>query len=126
MEKAVIILTCYNRKMKTLACIDSIVKTNKNLNLRFVIVDDNSTDGTKEAVLEKVLDAHVLTGNGSLFWNGGMHMGMEYALKELTDADYYVLINDDVEVMIVAADIAKVAPSTTYPVNASAPYFFNE
>lgn len=97
MEKAVIILTCYNRKMKTLACIDSIVKTNKNLNLRFVIVDDNSTDGTKEAVLEKVLDAHVLTGNGSLFWNGGMHMGMEYALKELTDADYYVLINDDVE-----------------------------
>lgn len=97
MEKAVIILTCYNRKEKTLACIDSIVESNKNLKLQFVVVDDNSTDGTKDAVLARVLDACVLTGTGSLFWNGGMHIGMEYALKEIPDADYYVLINDDVE-----------------------------
>lgn len=97
MEKAVIILTCYNRREKTTKCIRSIVEENHKISLIFVVVDDNSTDGTIDAVREIVPDAYILTGNGGLFWNGGMHMGMEYALQHIKDADYYVMINDDVD-----------------------------
>lgn len=97
MEKAVIILTCYNRREKTTKCIRSIVENNSRLAMQFVIVDDNSTDKTADAVRQIVPDAVIITGNGGLFWNGGMHVGMEHALKNLNDADYYVMINDDVE-----------------------------
>lgn len=96
MEKAVIILTCYNRKEKTTTCIRSIAEENKKLDLQFVIVDDNSTDKTADAIRQMPVNAHILTGTGGLFWNGGMHMGMQYASEHVTDADYYVLINDDV------------------------------
>lgn len=97
MEKVVIILTCFNRKEKTIKCLDSIMSNNKNLDITFVVVDDASTDGTSEAIKEKFANADVVAGSGSLFWNGGMHVGMEHALKNYTDANLYVLINDDVE-----------------------------
>lgn len=97
MEKIVIIFTCFNRKEKTTKCIQSVKENNPVMDLNWVIVDDCSKDGTVEAVKQIEPQAHVLTGTGNLFWNGGMHMGMEYALKNFQDADYYVLINDDVE-----------------------------
>lgn len=96
MAKAVIILTCFNRKEKTTKCIKSIIDGNKELEFSWVVVDDNSSDGTVDAVKEIVPDAHVLVGDGGLFWNGGMHKGMKYAHEKI-DADYYVMINDDVE-----------------------------
>ncbi|MGN0512819.1 MAG: glycosyltransferase family 2 protein [Lachnospiraceae bacterium] len=97
MEKAVIILTCFNRKEKTTKCIKSLKEGTKKLLLEFVVVDDKSTDGTVEAVCEIVPDAHVITGTGGLFWNGGMNRGMEYAKENIKDAEYYVMVNDDVD-----------------------------
>ncbi len=96
MAKAVIILTCFNRKEKTTKCIKSIMEGNRELSFSWVVVDDNSSDGTVAAVKEIVPDAHVLIGDGGLFWNGGMHKGMKYAHENI-NADYYVMINDDVE-----------------------------
>lgn len=97
MEKAVIILTCFNRKEKTTKCIKSIIEGNQKTAFEWVVVDDKSTDNTVEAVKEIAPDAHVITGTGGLFWNGGMNRGMEYAKEHLSDADYFVMINDDVE-----------------------------
>lgn len=97
MDKVVLILTCYNRREKTTKCIRSIMNANTNLQIEIVLVDDNSTDGTKEAVKEIAPNTHIVEGTGGLYWNGGMHMGMEYALKNIPDAEYYALINDDVE-----------------------------
>lgn len=96
MAKAVIILTCFNRKEKTIKCIKSIIEGNYETDFKWVIVDDNSSDGTVDALKEIVTDAHILIGDGKLFWNGGMHKGMKYAHENI-DADYYVMINDDVE-----------------------------
>lgn len=97
MEKIVIILTCFNRREKTTGCIRSIVNSNHEVKIEIVLVDDRSTDKTAEAVREIAPDAHVVEGTGGLYWNGGMHMGMEYAMENIPDADYYVLVNDDVE-----------------------------
>lgn len=97
MDKLVLILTCYNRREKTTKCIRSILDTNRGLQIEIVLVDDRSTDGTKDAVREIAPDAHIVDGTGGLYWNGGMHMGMEYALREVCDGKYYALLNDDVE-----------------------------
>lgn len=97
MDKIVLILTCYNRREKTTKCIRSILNTNRELQIEIVLVDDKSTDGTKDAVREIAPDIRIVEGTGGLYWNGGMHLGMEYALKEVPDGKYYVLLNDDVE-----------------------------
>lgn len=96
-----VIFTCFNRKEKTLQCVKSLSEGNKNLAFQYVIVDDNSTDGTYEALTElknSGIRMELLRGNGSLFWAGGMRKAIGYA-KENTDSDYYLLVNDDVDFM---------------------------
>lgn len=104
MEKAVIILTCHNRREKTIKCLKSIIDGNKELEYTFVAVDDNSTDGTSEELGKLGADIIILEGDGNLFWNGGMHMGMEYAINHLSEADYFVMINDDVDFFVGSFD----------------------
>lgn len=91
-----ILLTCFNRKEKTVACIKSLLAGNDGYDLRFLITDDNSSDGTVEAVEGLSKNIHVLHGDGNLFWNGGMRKGMSYAFKHNDWYDYVMLINDDV------------------------------
>lgn len=94
------IFTCFNRKDKTEKCIRTIVSGNPKCKFTFIVVDDGSTDGTVECLTELTheFDIHILRGNGDLFYSGGMHTGMEYALKNLSHAyDYMLMVNDDVE-----------------------------
>jgi GT2 family glycosyltransferase len=59
------------------------------------IVDDGSTDGTKEAIVEEFPNVHILLGNGQLFWNRGMFKAWEEASKQ--NYDFYIWLNDDTE-----------------------------
>lgn len=97
MEKVVVIMTCYNRREKTKKCLTSLSKGNPGTDFKFVVVDDLSTDGTPQAIKELSLDADVVEGTGSLFWNGGMYRGIEYCLERFPDAPWYLLVNDDVD-----------------------------
>ncbi len=95
-----VLLTCFNRKEKTVACIKSLAEGNKDYDFEFIVVDDGSKDGTIDAVeaLEnKIPNAEIVTekGDGSLFYSGGMRRAMDIA-KERPESDYYVLANDDV------------------------------
>jgi GT2 family glycosyltransferase len=92
-----VILTCYNRREKTVKCLTSLKEGNPNTDFKFVVVDDLSTDGTVEAIWGMDVDADVIAGTGNLFWNGGMHRGIGYCLEKLPDACYYMLVNDDVD-----------------------------
>ena len=93
-----VIFTCHNRCDMTINCISSLVEGNHNISFSFVIVDDNSTDATKDN-LECLINAgygiHCIPGDGNLFWAGGMRVGIDYALKN-TSTDYYLFVNDDV------------------------------
>lgn len=60
--KMLAIFTCYNRKEKTIASINNLISGNPNIEFKFVVVDDNSTDGTK-AALEKIRGVVVLNCN---------------------------------------------------------------
>lgn len=97
--KVLAIFTCFNRKEKTENSIRSLADGNPSCDFTFVVADDNSTDGTYERleVLSDKYDIHLLRGTGSLFYSGGMRLGMEYALEELPkDYDYLLMMNDDV------------------------------
>ena len=67
-----VLMTCHNRKDKTLASIDSLFqqKMPADFRLEVYLVDDASTDGTAEAVTQKYPEVKVVEGNGSLFLNG--------------------------------------------------------
>lgn len=90
------LMTCFNRKEKTITSINKLVSKNPNIEFEFVVADDNSTDGTK-AALEKIRGVVVLNGTGQLFYSGGMRMAMKYALDTAKIYDYCLLFNDDVD-----------------------------
>lgn len=100
------IMTCHDRKEKTLRCLrclykalDSYSKANSygDIRLSVFLTDDGCTDGTPEAI-EKEFgneDITIVKGDGNLYWAGGMRKAWESALKSKIDADFYLLVNDD-------------------------------
>ena len=54
-----VILTCHNRCDMTINCIKSLVEGNSNISFSFVVVDDNSTDGTKDNI-DRLINAGYL------------------------------------------------------------------
>lgn len=65
------------------------------LNLRIIIVDDGSTDGTKMWIEKKYPETIIINGNGNLWWTGSIHKGISYALKSAKVNDYILTINSD-------------------------------
>ncbi|HBL10728.1 MAG TPA: glycosyltransferase family 2 protein [Cyanobacteria bacterium UBA11162] len=94
-ERIAVLITCHNRKPKTLACLAALFNQvlPSEVMIDVYLVDDGSTDGTAEAVQEAYPQVKILQGNGSLFWNGGMRRAFSEALKH--DYDYYLWLNDD-------------------------------
>jgi GT2 family glycosyltransferase len=93
--KIAVLLTTFNRKSKTLACLNSLKAQtlSDNIVIEVFLTDDASKDGTAEAVKQVYPDAHIFNGNGSLFWAGGMRNSWKQALVH--NFDYYLLLNDD-------------------------------
>ena len=93
--KIAVLLATYNRKNKTIECLNNLKDQEipKDLGLEIFLTDDASTDGTSEAIQAQFPEANVYHGNGSLFWAGGMIHSWTMALS--SNADYYLLLNDD-------------------------------
>lgn len=89
------IATCFNRKEKTVTSVKNLIEGNPNVEFHFVITDDNSKDGTKEALMQ-IPHVMVLSGSGSLFYSGGMRKAIDWAQKQNEDYDFCLLFNDDV------------------------------
>jgi GT2 family glycosyltransferase len=89
------IITCHNRKEKTLTCLKNLNNQDgiDDVNLIVYLVDDGSSDGTGDAVKQKFPQVNILEGNGTLYWNGGMRLAFSEAMKN--DYDYYLWLNDD-------------------------------
>lgn len=91
------LLTCHNRRDKTMACLqslrDQIDLSELGIKLQVFLVDDGCTDGTAAAALEIWPKATIITGDGKLFWCGGMRKAWQAA--SATDPDFYLLLNDD-------------------------------
>ncbi len=90
------LMTCFNRKNKTVKAIVQLIKENSDINFEFIVVDDASTDGTAVA-LRSISEVTVLNGNGRLFYSGGMRLAIQEALTREKTYDYCMFFNDDVD-----------------------------
>ncbi len=94
-NRVAILLTCFNRKEKTLQCLTRLRGQIGATRIRqqVYLVDDGSTDGTRNAVANDFPDVNIIHGNGTLFWNGGMRLAWSEALA--SKHDFYLWVNDD-------------------------------
>lgn len=91
-----VLLTCYNRREKTIVCLKSLFRASlpDRFKLEVFLVDDGSTDGTSEAVKDQFPFVNLIQGTGELFWNRGMSLAWKKAANH-SDFDYYLWLNDD-------------------------------
>ena len=101
-----VLLTCFNRKVKTIKALRSLYDASKKykersdnhvISLTVFLTDDGSTDGTAEAVKSAFedKDINIVQADGNAFWAGGMRLAWKEAYKAHPKRDFYLLINDD-------------------------------
>ena len=93
--KIAVLLSCHNRREKTLMCLQMLFANRlpQSLTLHVILVDDGSSDGTSESVRATYPDVEIVKGDGTLFWNRGMHLAFSIAMSKGFDA--YLWLNDD-------------------------------
>ncbi len=89
------LITCHNRKEKTIACLEALFKNTLSecYSLEVFLVDDGSSDGTDQAVLDRYPQVNIIKGDGNLYWNGGMRVAFAAAMER--GFDFYLWLNDD-------------------------------
>ena len=111
--KISVLLTCHNRQEKTKKCLESLGEAVSNYNvnchnkenqlsIEIFLTDDACTDDTVNVaykVVSRFAPLHVITGDGNLYWAGGMRVAWGEAKKRHNEWKYYLLINDDVELL---------------------------
>ncbi len=95
-QSIAVLITCHNRKTKTLACLDALYKCKvpEGYEYSIFLVDDGSTDGTSDAVIVSFPEVHIIQGTGNLYWNRGMYLAWKTA-SDTFDYDLYLWLNDD-------------------------------
>ena len=90
-----IIIPVHNRLYLTKKCLASLDRQSFH-DWHAYIVDDGSTDGTKEWVsLLGRSDVSCIEGDGSLWWTGCMDLGVQFALTKSTRGDFIMSLNND-------------------------------
>lgn len=94
--RVAVLLTVHNRCATTLRCLRSLFRAARPTlaALQAYLVDDGSGDGTADAVKTEFPQVTMLPGDASLYWNGGMRLAFETAMR--ADHDHYLWLNDDV------------------------------
>ena len=90
-----VLITCHNRKAKTIACLERLFQQAlpPAAVLKVYLVDDGCTDGTADAVRERYPSVSIISADGSLFWCRGTRLAWKHAAQ--LDPDYYFWLNDD-------------------------------
>jgi GT2 family glycosyltransferase len=88
------VMAVHNRRELTLSCLDSLLAQQApGVSLDIFVLDDDSTDGTAEAIARHHPSVRLLHGDGQLYWNGGMRRAFGEAM--VGDYDHYLWMNDD-------------------------------
>lgn len=96
MKYIAVLLTVFNRRDKTIECLDNLFKQKlpSDYTLEVFLTNDGCTDGTPETVHSNFPNVHIIDGDGSLFWNRGMYTAWKKAANT-RPYDYYLWLNDD-------------------------------
>jgi GT2 family glycosyltransferase len=87
-----VVIPVHNRIKFTRECLNSL-RNQVQLADYIIVVDDGSTDGTKEMLRDEFPEVIVLRGNGTLFWTAAINIGINHALSLGTD--YVLTMNND-------------------------------
>ena len=87
-----IIIPVFNRKNYTKKCLESLNhQTFKEF--KTVIINDGSTDGTSEMLVNEFPEVIELKGDGNLFWSASTNLGVKYAFEH--GASHILTLNND-------------------------------
>jgi GT2 family glycosyltransferase len=89
-----IIVLCHNSKKWLEECIRSLFKTKYN-NLKILLVDNVSTDGSVDEIEKKYPDLLITRNSKNEGWCRGNNIGIEKAIK--AGAEYIVFLNSDIK-----------------------------
>ena len=94
-------MTVYNRKEVTLQGLRSLYNAIEVLggdnSFDIYMTNDGCTDGTCEAVHKEFSDIHIIQGDGSLYWSGGMRKAWQTAIECNIEYDCFLWFNDDAD-----------------------------
>ena len=92
-----VLIPAHNRLELTINCLSSLKNQKDYDNLNIIIIDDASTDGTDEYLKKNFPEITILKGDGSLYWCGAIHLGVEHVVKICKIEDWVLVVNNDVE-----------------------------
>ena len=81
-----------NRREDTLACLASLNRSTYN-NHRTIVLDNNSTDGSPEAIRAKFTDVQLILLERNLGYTGNNNVGIRAAMEQ--GADWVFVLNED-------------------------------
>jgi GT2 family glycosyltransferase len=88
-----IVIPCFNGWNYTKDCISSILYS-KYENFKIFIVDDGSTDNTRDEILTNYSDIDLISGDGNYWWSKSMNKGILRAIEY--GAEFILILNNDV------------------------------
>lgn len=94
-EPVAVVVLSWNRREDTLACLRSLAAVEEPA-LETILVDNDSSDGTVEAVRAAFPEVEVLVNEANLGFAEGNNVGIRRALE--LGAPWILLLNNDVEV----------------------------
>jgi len=94
LRKVCIVMPVHNRRDITLLCLRSLKRADKkHLDVKIIVVDDGSTDGTSEAIRSEFPEVEIVEGDGNLWYTEGTNVGVRKALDY--NPDYVLMCNND-------------------------------
>ena len=85
-----IIIVSYNNKKLLKHTIDSIYRTQQNINFEIVVVDNNSTDGSVDLIKQKYKQVKLIENNNNLGFSKANNKGINQSKGK-----YILLLNSD-------------------------------
>ena len=100
-----VLIPVHNRKDLTVQCVKDLIAQDTKKEIEIVIIDDGSTDGTKEALgqLEMFCKSglrrvEIIRGNGNWWWSRCIEEAIRYVKPRLRIEDRILFLNDDVRI----------------------------
>ncbi|WP_035639996.1 glycosyltransferase, partial [Flavobacterium gilvum] len=91
MSKVYVVIVTYNGMNWIKECLNSVL--NSSIPVEIIVVDNNSTDGTKDFITRNFSEIIFFSQNENLGFGKANNIGMSYAFKQ--NADFVFLLNQD-------------------------------
>ncbi|MFT3952384.1 MAG: glycosyltransferase [Oscillospiraceae bacterium] len=91
-----VVTAVHNRKHITERFLGCLLEQADSDQIRLIIVDDGSVDGTSEMVREKYAASTILQGGGNSYWGGSLQKAYQYLIANgIQNDDIVLYANDD-------------------------------